>query len=420
MTRPDRTGSWPARVVDAGRRVVRRIMLALAVAWHRTHPGVTFIGITGSCGKTSTKEMTRQLLGSHFPGCCSPRSLNGFLRIFLTVLRVRRRDRYCLMEVATAGAGTLDRVLPLVRPSVGVVLNVGTDHYKAFRGGTTVAMEKRRLVEALPPHGVAILNGDDPAVRAMAEHTRARVVLFGSAPGAHLRAEDVRCGWPEPLRLTVVEGEDRAAVEVAAWSANFVPNVLAAIAVGRAMGLSLADCARGIAGGGSYVGRLDARTLPDGVTFLCDYWKASIGSLPPALDALAQARVQRRIAVMGTLSDYPGAAGDRYRKVARQLLAVADIVIFVGPQAALVNKLQPEAGGRTLLALAEVSDVHAYLQRTLQKGDLVLLKGSGKVDHLERLVLAHERPVACWRSRCGRKINCHECSLLMRPERRRA
>lgn len=418
MTRQGQRSTWRSRVGVVMRRGVREVLALVAALWHRLHPGATRIGITGSCGKTSTKEMTQRLLASRLPGVCTPRSLNGFFSVFLTVLRIRRRHRYALFEIATGGPGTLDAVLPLARLRIGVVLNVSTDHYKGFGSIEGVAAEKRRLVEVLPPDGTAILNADDPAVRAMATHTRARVVWIGLASDAQIRAEQITCGWPAPLRFTVVDGDERAAVEIDAGSPLFVPNALAAIAVGRTMGLSLADCAQGLAGAGAYMGRLDARRLPDGVTFLCDYWKASLGSLPLAFDTLARCSAARRIAVIGTLSDYPGAGGDRYRKVARELLGFCDVVLFVGAMASSVDKLRPPEG-RVLCSFEDIADARAYLRDTVRAGDVVLLKGSGKIDHFERLVLAHQGPVACWRLRCGRKVNCHECRLLQRPERRR-
>lgn len=404
-------------LIGYARVPLRRIMLALARQHRARLRGVRFIGITGSCGKTSTKELLHHVLGGTHAGVVNKLSQNGYYSVFSTVMKTRRLHAYCLQEIATGGPGTLDQILPLVQPDIGVVLNIGTDHYKAFRGQEAVAKEKGRLIEVLPADGVAVLNADDPFVRAMAERTRARIVWFGQAPDAEVRAEQVACGWPHGLRFTAVVGTERAEVRVPLYSACFVPNVLAALAVARCMGLSLADAARRMETPTPTQGRLEARAMPDGVVFLGDYWKASMTSFPPALEALRGAEARRRIAVIGTLSDYAGSASQQYRNIARELLGMADIVLFVGPQAERALKAAREFPDKTLRAFATARDVDAHLSSILQPGDVVLVKGSGKVDHLERLLYNRERPIGCWRHQCGRKLNCNQCPLLYKPQR---
>lgn len=408
---------WIRRAIARARVPLRRVMLALARRHRARLRGVRFIGVTGSCGKTSTKELLHHVLGESFPGLVNTLSQNGYYSVFSTVMKTRRRHAYCLQEIATGGPGTLDQILPLVQPDIGVVLNIGTDHYKAFRSKEAVAQEKGRLIEALPEDGVAVLNVDDPFVRAMAGRTRARVVWFGQSSDAEVRAEDVACGWPHGLRFTAVAGGERVAVQVPLYSACFVPNVLAVLAVARCMGMSLPDIARRLETPPPTPGRLETRRMPDGVVFIGDYWKASVTSFPPALDALRAAEARRRIAIIGTLSDYPGSASDQYRKIARELLGVADIVMFAGPQAERALKAAKDFPGKTLMACATAREAEGRLSALLQPGDVVLVKGSGKVDHFERFLLNRERPIACWRHQCGRKVNCQKCPLLYKPVR---
>lgn len=262
---------WIRRAIARARVPLRRVMLALARRHRARLRGVRFIGVTGSCGKTSTKELLHHVLGESFPGLVNTLSQNGYYSVFSTVMKTRRRHAYCLQEIATGGPGTLDQILPLVQPDIGVVLNIGTDHYKAFRSKEAVAQEKGRLIEALPEDGVAVLNVDDPFVRAMAGRTRARVVWFGQSSDAEVRAEDVACGWPHGLRFTAVAGGERVAVQVPLYSACFVPNVLAVLAVARCMGMSLPDIVRRLETPPPTPGRLETRRMPDGVVFIGDY-----------------------------------------------------------------------------------------------------------------------------------------------------
>lgn len=415
MSARGRLPTWRQKANVAWRVPLRRAMKALAIVWRRRHPHTVFIGVTGSCGKTTTKDLIYEVLGSKFRGLRSPRSRNGYLTVFLHVLQTRRRHRFSVVEIASMGPGTIDRVLHLTQPDIGVVMNAGTDHYTAFRGADAVALEKGRLVEVLSAGGTAILNADDPRVLAMASRTRARVITFGFAPGAAIRAENLACSWPEGLRFTAVAGEERAEVHVDFASEVFAYNVLAALAVARVMGMTLADAAAGLRNVKPTAGRLQVIAMPDGVTFIGDYWKASLSSLPPAIDALRRAKADRRIAVIGTLSDYPGAGGQRYRRTAREFFEVADQVVFVGANAVFVEKAFKEFPEGALQAFVRTRDADEYLRRTTRPGDVVLLKGSGKVDHLERLFLNREKPIGCWRHSCGKTIHCQTCRLLYKP-----
>src|SRR4051812_22096324 len=173
---------------------------AALVGLHRRRLRETaFVGITGSVGKTTTKELTAAVLVAELPGTRSPGGSNKLSSIGRTILATRPEHRSCVLEVAAWRPGSVAQIARLVPPRVAVVTRIGVDHYRAFRGAEGVAEEKRALVEALPPDGVAVLNADDPHAIAMAEACPGRVVSFGESPAATLRAEDVRAAWPDPL-----------------------------------------------------------------------------------------------------------------------------------------------------------------------------------------------------------------------------
>jgi UDP-N-acetylmuramoyl-tripeptide--D-alanyl-D-alanine ligase len=311
--------------------------------------------------------------------------------------------------------GALARLMRVVRPTVGVVTNVGYDHYRSFRGLDATAREKATLVRGLPAGGLAVLNADDPRVRAMAQHSVAPVMTYGMAPDADLRFADLHSGWPERLSLSL---EYRGQVTRAATrllGEHWAHAVAAAAAVGVAQGVPLAECAARLAAMEPPRGRLSVHTLPGGITFLDDGKKAPLWTVPLSLDVIAKAQAVRKVVVFGTISDYPGNRSPRIRKIVQDALACADLVIVFGLNAVSARKEVERPDGDRLRLCETVEAVGALLRRELREGDLVLLKGSGKVDHLERLYLQFDPGVACWREGCRRALRCGHCRYLTVP-----
>jgi UDP-N-acetylmuramyl pentapeptide synthase len=375
---------------------------------------MVFVGVTGSCGKTMAKDMCAAVLGSRFPGCASRDSNNALYSVACTILGAPRGGRFCVQELGAGGPETLDQQINLLAPSVGVVISVGTDHYSAFRSAEAVAAEKGKLVAALPTGGTAVLNADDPRVLAMRERCAGRVMTFGLSEHVDVRASEVSATWPERLSFTVTSGADSARVRTRLCGAHWTPSVLAALAVGRVMGVPLTEAARSVELVDPFRGRMRPIEA-GGVTFIEDDWKASFWSIPFALEFLASARAARKIVVLGTLSDYPGSPSKRYSEVASRALDAADHVVFVGPNANRCLRARRHLRGENLRVFATVREAHAFLEGFLRPGDLVLLKGSLTADHLGRLALARTRGVACWRARCGRKVFCEGCRLRTIP-----
>jgi UDP-N-acetylmuramyl pentapeptide synthase len=238
-------------------------------------------------------------------------------------------------------------------------------------------------------------------------------LTYGRAPDANLRALSAGSDWEQGFAVEVVYAGEQATLQTGLVGAHWETAVLAAAAGALAAGLSLEDCRAGLAGVQPLDGRLSIHPSRDGVTFLRDDRKAPLWSLGLAFDTLRDSGAARRIAVIGTLSDYPGKASPKYRNAARQALESADLVLFIGERANSAKKAAPE--DERLLAFETVHAAHTYLEKELRPGDLVLLKGSLISDHLQRLLLAHAGEHACWRKRCGRRLECSECPLRMDP-----
>jgi UDP-N-acetylmuramyl pentapeptide synthase len=370
---------WPAAVV-------------LAKGYRRLLRGTTFVGITGSAGKTTAKELAFAVLSTTGRTICSPSSRNRPASLAKTLLKTTPRHRFFVQEFGAGGPETLDGMIAFCRPQIGVVLNVGLDHYSEFRSREAVAEEKSKLVRALPARGTAVLNTDDPYVGAMAEKTQARVVTIGTTADAEIRAKNIRSAWPDRLSFTLCCNGAELYVRTRLCGKLWIPSVLAAFAVGHAVGVPIKDALAAVAEVEPFSGRMSPVVHPDGVTFIRDDSKAPFWSIELFLDYVSDARAKRRIVVVGKLSDIPGKQSSKYRQTVRKALDVAEQVVLIGPTARYAAKLQPNYADRIRL-FSDINQAVAYFREELRNGDVVFLKGSHQVDHLEQIVLAREGPM---------------------------
>lgn len=181
------------------KQVKLKIKYLCSILQRRRINHVTFIGITGSAAKTMTKDLTAAILADF--GSCQKTflSYNSLFSIVRTVLKTRKVHRYCVMELAGFGPGTLDRSIGLLKPDIAVITVIGRDHYSAFGSSEAIALEKGKVVRALSPHGTAVLNIDDPLVRSIGKGCNRRIIWFGEGEGATLRLREARSRWPEPF-----------------------------------------------------------------------------------------------------------------------------------------------------------------------------------------------------------------------------
>lgn len=398
------------RTKTAAHDLVFSIAIAVQRFW-RSFGRTLRIGITGSAGKSTTRALLGVILESH--GMTRSPDDNGFRLLSRRALTAGPWYRYWVQELATAGPGTIGQALRIFKPQIAIVTTIGDDHYTAFRGREAIADEKATLVSALPPGGWAVLNADDPLVSAMAVPPAVHQLTYGRAPNADLRALASSWEWDRGFSVEAAYQGEHCTLETGLVGEHWETAVLAAAAGALAAGLSLADCRAGLAHVKPLDGRLSVHPSAGGVTFLRDDWKAPVWSLDLAFEALRRAGPGRKIAVIGTLSDYAGSTSPKYRRAARMALESADLVLFVGANAENAKRAAPEDD--RLQAFGTVLEVQEHLEKTLRAGDVVLLKGSLKADHLERLVLARNGGQACWRAACGLMHGCAACPLRMDP-----
>lgn len=274
--------------------------------------GLTVVGVTGSAGKTSTKDLIAAVLRAEGPTVAPPGSMNNELGHPWTALRADASTRFLVLELSARHEGNIRDLTRIVAPRIGVVLNVGSAHLGEFGSREAIARTKGELVEELPEGGVAILNADDPLVAAMAERTVARVVRVGRGSDADVRAEDVVLDDSARASFTLVADGRSVPVRLRVHGEHQVPNALSAAAVGLACGIDLEAVAASLsAAEAASVRRMAVSTRADGLTVIDDSYNANPESVAAALKALATMVRSRRDAAAAAGSPAADPFGDR-------------------------------------------------------------------------------------------------------------
>lgn len=386
-----------------------------AWAYRKTLSGTSFIGITGSAGKTTTKDLTRAILATHSPVQSTDRSSNIPIRVAEKILETRREHKFCVLELGADKPGGFNLPLRLVRPRIGALTVIRREHHSAFRTIDAIAAEKGKLIAALPPGGTAVLNIDDPWVRSIGKACASRIVWVGEAEGATIRLRDATSTWPDSLRLEIEHEGHTYEVATQLHGTQLSQPVLTSLGIALAAGLSIDQAIEGIAGVAPAEGRMQIVHGEDGILYIRDDWKAPQWSLAPPLEFLGKVPGKRKVAILGTISDYTGDSRVRYKEFARQAREHAHLVIFVGPQAHRALGARIGSEDQSIQGFFSIRDAAAYLDRELKEGDTVLIKGSHKADHLVRLLLNRSRPIECWTDDCEAVKFCGSCARLHRP-----
>ena len=373
------TDNVPAALARLAQEVVARL------------PQITIAGITGSSGKTSTKDLTAQLVERLGPTVAPEGSWNNEFGFPLTVLRAARGTRYLVLELAARGAGHIASLCEIAPPRIGAVLNVGHAHTGEFGGIEQVARAKGELPAALPAAaagGVAILNADDLRVLAMAARTESRVVTFGLAASAgapDFAAAGVRLDDLGRASFTLLTPAGSAPVRLALHGAHHVPNALAAAAIAAELGLGPAETADALSAATARSGgRMEVRRSPGGVIVVNDAYNANPESVRAALEAVAHmARGRRSFAVLGQMAEL----GDESRASHEEIGALAagtgvTGLIVVGKEAEPIldgalarNGAGTEWRGEAI-SVPDGPAAVAALRGRLAGGDVVLVKAS--------------------------------------------
>lgn len=380
----DADGSGAAVLVALGalaRAVVTRLVAAGTL---------TVVGVTGSSGKTSTKDLLAAVLSPLGSVVAPPGSFNNELGHPWTALRATVDTRFLVLELSARGPGHIAALAAIAPPTIGVVLNVGTAHLGEFGSREAIAATKGELVEALPSSGLAVLNADDPQVAAMASRTAARIVTVGQAAGATLRATDIRLDEHARASFTLHTPAGSVPVRLAVHGEHQVGNALSAAAVALECGADPAGVAAALgAAGPASERRMDVRTTAAGVTVVNDSYNANPDSVRAALKALvtmarAGERPRRSWAVLGEMAELGEDSVVEHDAIGRLAVRLdVDRLVVVGtgrpPRAMHQGAVMEGSWGEESVLVPDIGAAIALLDAEVEPGDVVLVKASKSV-----------------------------------------
>ena len=294
---------------------------------------VRTIGVTGSSGKTSTKELIAAVLRTRYKTKATEGNLNNHIGVPLTLIRLDEGDQYGVIEMGMNHPGEIAPLAKMTAPEIGVISSIGPAHIEFFADQAGIAAEKAELIAALPPEGLAVLNGDDPWARKIASRTVARVVWVGNSPDSSWRADDLQI-VADGLLFRLVRGDESVAVRLPVMNRIMADNALLAAAVGHECGLTLQEIARGLESVQLPGARMQV-VKAQGASIINDSYNANPASMRAALIALKEFPGSgRRLAVLGSMGELGQHAVELHREVG-EFAAQQDVacLIAVGPHA---------------------------------------------------------------------------------------
>jgi UDP-N-acetylmuramoyl-tripeptide--D-alanyl-D-alanine ligase len=354
----------------------------LAAAW-RDRLALKVACITGSSGKTSTKEFTAAVLSVRYRVIKTEGNLNNHIGLPLSILSASLADDVAVWEIGMSRPGEIGPLARLARPDLAIITNIGVAHIEYMGSREAIAAEKGGLAEAVGRNGSVIIPAEDDLALDIANRTGARVVRAGLSSGA-LTASNIEMS-AEGCRFTIHAGVHSVAATVSAPGEHMVRNALLAVAAGLQLGLQLEECVEGLAAARLTGGRLSRRILR-GVTMLDDTYNANPDSMDAALNTLGALPVAgRRIAVLGRMGELGDHAAAGYQRVGRNAARVADALIVVGLETTPLSDTARAAGLKEVHTTADTAEAVGVLRKLAREGDLVLVKGS-RAARMERVI----------------------------------
>lgn len=360
--------------------------LGRLAAWHRAKFTLPVVAVTGSNGKTTTKDLIAAILATRWNTLKPAGSFNNQWGLPLTLLGLGAEHGAVVVEVGTNQPGEIAALAKVAAPTVGVVTVVAPVHTELLGGIEGVREEKAALVRAVPADGVAVLNADDPRVASMARDTPARVLTYGAAAAADVRVVGEVTDEPDGLAFTVEHGDARQRIVLALSGRHNVTNALAAAGAGVALGFDLAAIAGGLATARPAKGRCVWRAAGE-VRILDDTYNANPASVRAALDTVAAHREGARVvAVLGDMLELGPGVDDAHREIGGYVAETGvHVVVGMGRHARALVEGARAAGIAEAQHTETFEDTVAFLLKELVPGDLVLVKGSRGM-RMERIV----------------------------------
>jgi UDP-N-acetylmuramoyl-tripeptide--D-alanyl-D-alanine ligase len=392
-------------------KALQPLVYVLAFVWRRMLVRTTVIGITGSLGKTTTKESLADTLAIVAPTFRSYQNQNSPEMVALNILRIRPWHRYAVIEAAGSSRGMMKKSARLLRPDVAIVLNVRRTHTIEFSNMDEYAVEKEQLFARIKGGGIAVVNADDPLVSTMRIPRGVHVHRFGSTVGADYRVDTVAAAWPRRLSFVFHHDGLSRQIQTQLVGDHWLTSAGAVLTATYAMRGNLDDAVTALRAAEPFAARLQPMELPSGAIVLRDDNNGSVETIESSIKVLGQAKADRKVLVITDMTDFGNPRRRHRLKYLGSLAAAnADVAVFIGVAAdrgirAAIAAGMPATNAHAFESLRTAAE---FLHRELRPGDLVLLKGRA-TDHTGRLFFAQLGDVACWKEYCKKTMLCDTC-----------
>src|SRR6184192_640804 len=350
------------------------------------------VAITGSNGKTSTKDFTAAVLAHRFRVTKTEGNFNNHVGLPRTILEATSADEIGVWEIGMNHPGEIATLAKVAAPDVAIITNIGVAHIEFMGSRKKIAEEKGALADAVGPEGTVILNADDPFTKDIATRTRGKVILAGTTTGTIQAAEISQSGTGTDF--TILEAAHRCRAQLPVPGLHMVQNALLAVTAGRVFGVSLEECAAGLAAAPLAKARLQIKKF-GGVEFIDDSYNANPDSMKAALRTLAELPAEgQRIAVLGEMRELGDESERGHREVGEMAAALkVDHLIAIGNVAAGIADAAKQAGLENSSTVASTAEAAELLAGIATPGDLVLIKGS-RLARTEQVIEAFREPQA--------------------------
>ncbi len=358
----------------------------IATFWRARLENLRVVGITGSVGKSTSKEAIASVLSQRYVTLKSAANLNNEIGLPLNVLKLTTKHQYAVLEMGFYVPGEIAQLCEIARPQIGLLTNIGTVHAERAGSQEAIALGKGELVEALPPDpdGIAILRYDDPLIRPMKSRTKAKVFYYGTSPAADLWAGGVESLGLDGIRFRLSYKNETVPLQIPMIGRHSVETAMCAAAVGLVEGLSWDEIIRGLQENTTPL-RVVVTHTENGALVLDDTYNASPESTLAALDLLgdlppgqASGTGGRRIAVLGDMLELGQYEQAGHESVGVRAAQVADILVTLGQRAHIIAEFAAQAGMKraAIHEYDEIGPVADWLKQNLGAGDVALIKGS--------------------------------------------
>jgi UDP-N-acetylmuramoyl-tripeptide--D-alanyl-D-alanine ligase len=350
---------------------------------------VKVVAITGSIGKTSTKEFTARLLSTRFKILKSPRNFNNRIGLPISILSMNSSHEIAVLEMGMSQAGEIRELTEIAPPDVAVLTGIAPVHLEFFASLEDIAMAKEELLEGAKPGALAVLNGDDPLVRKLAgSYSKGQIIFFGTGADCPVRAENIRHLGLKGMRFNLVYGQEKAEVAVPFLNEALVNNLLAACAVAFSFSVKLDKLLPAFSELPTIEHRGELLKLKNGVKIYDDSYNSNPVALSGVLKSLSHISTRRKIAVLGDMLELGARELDFHRETGKKIPEYGwDVLVTVGPRAKLLAEGAIENGFNRdqIFSFNEADEARNWLKTFIQAGDFLLIKGS-RAMALDRII----------------------------------